>query len=367
MIPGKDELERIFLEMCKYDTTNPPGNEESLALFIKETLGSYGVNCTIQRVGDGRVNLLAKIDRNSGLPYLLFAGHMDVVPAASGWTGDPFKPVVENGRVYARGSADMKAGLSSMMAAFIDLSCDERFGGNLAFLATCDEEVGCSGVKRFLEENTLEITGALIGEPTSMRLASGEKGAVWSELNFKGKSAHGSQPQEGINAVLLLIDAYQRIAGELGGIEGLTVSLNKVSGGSKENTVPDSASCVLDIRFMSNISPPEVTGVIDKVLSRFEGAGQKVLLTRNPFSSSGRLSDCVRSTLVEIGREPEPLTMTYFTDGAFIAPSGIETVILGPGAASMAHKANEYVELEEIHIAREIYGKIVRNFFQGCV
>jgi succinyl-diaminopimelate desuccinylase len=364
---GRDELEKIFLEMCKYDTTNPPGNEEPLALYIKETLESYGIDCTIQRVGTGRVNLLAKIDRNDGLPHLLFAGHMDVVPAASGWTSEPFKPVVENGRVYARGSADMKAGLASMLAAYIDLSGDERFGGNLAFLATCDEEVGCSGVKRFLEENTLEIAGALIGEPTSMRLAGGEKGAVWSELNFKGKSAHGSQPHEGINAVLLLIDAYRRIAYELGGVEDLTVSLNRISGGSKENTVPDSASCVLDIRFMSNISPSEVTGIIDKVLLQFEGAGQKVLLTRNPFSSSGRLSGCACSTLEGMGRKPEPLTMTYFTDGAFIAPAGIETVILGPGAASMAHKANEYVELEEIHIAREVYGKIARNFFQGCV
>lgn len=367
MIPGKDELERIFLEMCKYDTTNPPGNEESLALYIKETLESYGIGSTIQRVDVGRVNLLAKIDRNGRLPFLLFTGHMDVVPAASGWTSEPFKPVVENGRVYARGSADMKAGLASMLAAFIDLSSDERFGGNLAFLATCDEEVGCSGVKRFLEENMLEIAGALIGEPTSMRLASGEKGAVWSELSFKGKSAHGSQPEEGINAVLLLIDAYRKIADELVSIEGLTVSLNKISGGSKENTVPDSASCVLDIRFMSNISLSEVTGIIDKILSRFEGADQKVLLARNPFSSSGRLVDYTRSTLEGMGIKSEPLTMTYFTDGAFIAPAGIDTVILGPGAAVMAHKANEYVELEEIHIARELYGKIARNFFQGCV
>ncbi len=358
-------LESIFLEMCSHDTTNPPGNEETLARFIGDILEEFGFSVDLQFVAEKRANLVAKLEQEAGAPYLMFSGHMDVVPASFGWKSDPFKPIVVEGKVFARGAADMKAGLASMLGAFVDLKTDVSFVGNVAFVATCDEEVDCSGIRTFLRESNMSIAGALIAEPTSLRMATGEKGAIWSKLTFMGKSAHGSRPQDGINAILLLYDAYREISERLRVIEGLTMSLNKVSGGSKENTVPDQASCILDIRFMSNSSTSEVIELINDVLSYFHGAKQELVLSRDPFSSSGRLTNFTSAVLKENGLESEALTMTYFTDGAFIAPAGIETIILGPGEASMAHRDNEHVELSEMHLSRKLYREIAKAFFEG--
>jgi succinyl-diaminopimelate desuccinylase len=358
------QLESLLFELCSANTTNPPGNEDLAVSVIERTLASKEISVEIQRVADNRSNLLARIERDPGKPYLVFSGHMDVVPAGSNWNTEPFKPEQIGGRLYARGSADMKGGLSALIAALVDLSEDSEFCGNVALLATCDEEVGCSGIRYFLEHKPFDISAVIIGEPTSLGLATGEKGALWLKLKFRGKSAHGSQPQNGINAILKLFRAYSELSGALGRIEGLTQSLNIIRGGSKENTVPDEAECIMDVRFADNTSSSALEKLVDDVICKYEDSERATLLSRESFSSSGPLTLTVKDVLKKQSLSSDKLTMSYFTDGAFTATHGIETVILGPGAASMAHKSNEYVDLEEVRTARRLYLEIVKQFFE---
>jgi len=361
---GDKELEKLLLELCSANTTNPPGNEDRAVEILQRVLVDRNVHIEIQKVAENRSNLVARLQRDQALPYLLLSGHMDVVPAGSNWASDPFKPELVDGKLFARGSADMKGGLSALTAALIDLSEDSDFSGNVALVATCDEEVGCSGIRHFLEHQTFDVSGVIIGEPTSLRLATGEKGAIWLKLKFRGKSAHGSQPQNGINAVTRLFSAYTELSQVLWKIEGLTESLNIIRGGSKENTVPDEAECVIDIRFAENTDSAEIIALVDSVLCKYNQSEKIILLSRESFSSSGNLTESVKEVLKEKAMNAEELTMTYFTDGAFTASQGIETVVLGPGSPSMAHRSNEYVELEEVHVARRLYSKIARNYFE---
>ncbi|MBN2219670.1 MAG: M20 family metallopeptidase [Kosmotogaceae bacterium] len=358
------EVEKLLLDLCSANTTNPPGKEDLAAVILHRMLVDKGVDVEIQRVAENRSNVVARLHRDSVRPYLVLSGHMDVVPAGSNWDSDPFKPELVDGKLIARGSADMKGGLSALIAALIDLSEDSNFSGNVALVATCDEEVGCSGIRYFLEHQTFEVSGVIIGEPTSLRLATGEKGAIWLKLKFRGKSAHGSQPQNGVNAITRLFSAYTELSQVLGKIEGLTESLNIIRGGSKENTVPDEAECVIDIRFAENTDSSEIIALVDSVLSKYNQSEKIILLNRESFSSSGNLTESVKEVLKKMAMNAEDITMTYFTDGAFTASQGIETVILGPGSPSMAHRSNEYVELEEVHMARRLYVEIARNYFE---
>lgn len=358
------QLESLLFELCSANTTNPPGKEDLAVSIIERTLASKDVTVEVQRVADNRSNLLAKIERDPRMPYLVFSGHMDVVPAGSNWNTDPFKPEQIDGKLYARGSADMKGGLSALIAALVDLSEDREFCGNVALLATCDEEVGCSGIRYFLEHKPFDISAVMIGEPTSLGLATGEKGALWLKLKFTGKSAHGSQPQNGVNAILKLFNAYSELSSAFGRIERLTHSLNVIRGGSKENTVPDEAECIIDLRFSDNTSSSALEKLVDDVICNYENSERVTLLSRESFSSSGPLTLTVKDVLERQSLNSEELTMTYFTDGAFTATQGIETIILGPGTASMAHKSNEYVDLEEVRTARRLYSEIAKQFFE---
>ena len=358
------ELEKLLLDLCSANTTNPPGNEDRAVEILQRVLVDRDVDIEIQKVAENRSNVVARLQRDQALPYLLLSGHMDVVPAGSNWDSDPFRPKLVDGKLFARGSTDMKGGLSALTVALIDLSEDSDFSGNVALVATCDEEVGCSGIRHFLEHQPFDVSGVIIGEPTSLRLATGEKGALWLKLKFKGRSAHGSQPQSGINAVTRLFSCYTELSHELGRIEGLTESLNMIRGGSKENTVPDEAECVIDIRFEGNTDSSEVVSLVDRVLSKYNQSERIVLLSRESFCSSGNLTESVKEVLQKKAMNAEELTMTYFTDGAFTASQGIETIILGPGSPSMAHRSNEYVELEEVHKARALYVEVARNYFE---
>ncbi len=366
MIENK-ELENLTVRFCEFNTTNPPGNEKELALFIKEYLEKKGIESWYKEVNRNRANIYSILTRKEGEPYLIFAGHLDVVPAGSNWSKDPFKPKIDDGKIYARGSSDMKGGLASLLTAYIDLYNDKNFNGNIIFLGTCDEEVGCSGIQNFLEHFQLPINGAIIAEPTSNKLATGEKGALWIKLCFKGKSAHGSQPNMGKNAILDLYKTYEKIYDNFSEIQDLTISINKILGGTKENTVPDYAECILDIRFKENISSKDLKKKISKIMSYQKGSNIEILLERESFKSSGILTDTVKETLIKNDIDSDELFMTYFTDGAFIAIRGIETIILGPGEATLAHVSDEYIELEKLFQSKKIYKDIAKRFFERDV
>jgi len=365
----RDFLQNLLIKLCAFNTSNPPGNEEKLAVFIAEFLKSYGIqDVKIENVSENRANVVATINKKENAPYLMFAGHMDVVPVTSKWKTDPFNPVLDGNRLYARGSCDMKGGLSAMIGAFLELAADTDFKGNLLLLATCDEEVGCSGIQNFFKDanEQISISGALIGEPTNNRMAIGEKGALWVKLSSTGIAAHSAQPELGKNAIFSLIDVIQKIkTSSFFERDDLTSSLNIISGGNKENIVPDSAFAILDFRFHSTIHSSDILNELAK-LTKSEEIAIDILLIREPFQTNkdNKLVQTCAQVLTAYKLKKESLIMNYFTDGAFTALSGIPTIIIGPGDPKLAHKDNEYVEIPDVVRSSQLYYETAKSYFK---
>jgi succinyl-diaminopimelate desuccinylase len=359
----------LMKKLCSVNTVNPPGNEAVLAELVSDFLKSYGLtDVQLSTVDRNRANLIARITRKPDTPALLFAGHLDVVPAGNDWESDPFDPIIEGDRLYARGSSDMKSGLVAIILMMKNLHEDKSFTGNVIFLATADEEVGCSGIRKFLaSQKARKIDAAIIGEPSLNSIGIGEKGALWLKLKTTGISAHGSCPEDGKNAIDSMISIIQRISFQLKSREGTTTSCNIISGGNKENVIPDRCEAVMDFRFLDNSEKQYIADSIKRIaIVEDSDLELEELLYRPAFVTGDNerivitAHDAIKSVT---GEEPHKITLSFFSDGAFIATSSIPTLIIGPGDPSLAHKANEHVSLSKVEESVKIYCEIARKWF----
>lgn len=248
-----------FLQrLIQVDTCNPPGNEHKLSLLLQEVLRELGISSSITIVEQGRSNLEAVI-AGSGNRKLMFCGHLDTVSPWSAAAGryPPHGAVIEGGRIYGRGTSDMKSGLAAMLLAAASLHQDGiRLAGDLVFLATAGEEVDSCGARLYADQNSLtNLDGIVIGEPTGSRVAVGHKGALWLRISLFGRSAHGSMPQLGLNAVegmMEVIALLHRHALEWQATDPVlgssSLSVNRIAGGVQTNVVPDQCTIDVDIR-----------------------------------------------------------------------------------------------------------------------
>lgn len=365
----RDFLEDFLVELCCFNTTNPPGNETELAVFIAEFLKKNGIaDVKIMEVCDKRSNVIAKVERNPGGPFLAFSGHLDVVPATSEWKTNPFIATIEKDLLYARGSCDMKGGIAAMLAAFLELNKKPDFEGNLMFIGTCDEEVGCKGIQHFIEnfKDSIEISSMLIGEATSNHIANGEKGALWLKVSCKGIAAHGSQPELGKNAIIGLIDIIQKIRiSDFFDRNDITYSINMIEGGTKENIVADHATTIIDMRFEPTLNSQMILDALREITFNFDIDIEPVLL-REPFltDAGSKITKVCLRVLEANNLATEKNTMSYFTDGAFISNLNIPTIIIGPGDPKMNHKVNEYVNINDVTLSAKLFYEIADNYFQ---
>ena len=185
---------RRLQDMIRIDTTNPPGNELELAEYVSGLLSQMGLETEIQNIRDSRANVLGLLKGEERQPTLLFNGHSDVVPAGEGWMTEPFSPVIQEGRLYARGSSDMKGGLACLMEAVDVLKeAGARLAGDLLLAFTAGEEVDSSGAWHLQKSGKIDdVEAVVIGKNTGMKIYASEKGALWLKVTTRGKSAHGA-------------------------------------------------------------------------------------------------------------------------------------------------------------------------------
>ncbi|AIQ46370.1 hypothetical protein R70723_11145 [Paenibacillus sp. FSL R7-0273] len=263
-----------FLQsLIQTDTCNPPGNEHRLSLLLYDFLQTAGVDSTVRGIGQGRSNLEAVFAGAAGGRKLMFCGHLDTVSA---WTAEagkypPHGAVIEGGRMYGRGTSDMKGGLAAMLLAAVSLQQEGiRLGGDLIFLATAGEEVDSCGARQYAQEHNLEeLDGLVIAEPTGSRVAIGHKGALWLRITLFGRSAHGSMPQLGLNAVegmMEVIALLHRHALEWQAHDPVlgtsSLSVNTISGGVQTNVIADRCTIDVDIRTVPPLQHAELLAEI---------------------------------------------------------------------------------------------------------
>lgn len=372
-----DEQDAIaFLQkLVRINSVNPPGTEKAVAEAIKNRLVKAGIAVKLDEVAPNRTNLFAALSgattayvngqQTSTDKVLAYSGHFDTVPIGEvEWKHAPFGGDVINRYMYGRGTADMKAGVAAMVLA---LECLQRagikLGGTLRFVGTVGEEVDCFGAKQIMQKGQIDDTTAMvISEPSANEIFCAHKGALWIEVTVYGKTAHGSMPEQGVNAIQLLtrfigeLDAYEFEYEEHPLLGEPTMNIGTIHGGIKTNVVPDRCTCTLDIRTVPGQNHDEIVEQLRARLDRLcnmVGASYDIRIANDmpPLTTDSEDTfvqltvDCARK---HTGQSLKPKGVCYFTDGSVFAPHlHVPTFIYGPGEPTMAHQPDEWVEVDK--------------------
>lgn len=370
----------LLCDMLRFDTTNPPGNEKPLAEMLAALLADFGFAAEITDLGDNRANLTARLRGSGERGALLLNGHLDVVPPGDvPWDSNPFTPDIRDGRVYGRGSSDMKGGLAAMVVAALTVAASGReLKGDLILTGSADEESNSLGARDFRARGGLDgVDAIIVGEPSSCGINVAHKGALWVEITTLGKTAHGAFPQEGVNAVAAMgvimnkISAYrpEHVPHALLGTP--TVNVATIHGGVKTNVVPDRCVMTLDIRTVPGMSHEsilaDVTALAREAAAAFPGLDVTVapFNDRPPVATDGNhpfVRTAQKVIAERFGKTAEPGGVSFYTDAAVFLPGNAMPVILyGPGEASMAHRPNEFVPIEALHEAVAFYAGMIEQ------
>lgn len=358
-------------ELVAFDTINPPGREGACVEHLVRRLEAAGFACTLQPIAEGRANLLARIGRRDA-PGLVFTGHVDTVPlGAKPWSAAPFGEI-KDGRLYGRGSSDMKSGIAAFVVAAVARAAALKDGPEVVLAITAGEETGCDGALAMAEAGVLPKAAALlVGEPTGNQPMIGHKGALWLKAETAGVTAHGSMPELGDNAVYKAARAIGRLADFDFNIARHpvlgppTLNVGKVSGGLNINSVPDRAEILVDVRTIPGMDHAAVRETLTEVIG--ENAGITTLFdlegvwTEPDAPWAARAIACACAVL---GQRFAPQSAPFFTDASVLTPAlgHPPTIILGPGETAQAHQTDEYAELAKIDAAVEIYGAILDDW-----
>ncbi|MBU0515119.1 MAG: M20 family metallopeptidase [Proteobacteria bacterium] len=380
----ENEPVSLAQRLVRFPTENPPGNEAGAIEHLAEVVQDWGFETELLWTDTGRVNLVARLGWGNRSRRILFNGHLDVVPSGdqAAWTREPFEGKIADGRLWGRGAADMKGGVAAMLwaARLIQLSKEQPHDAEIVFHLVSDEETGGTHGAKFLVDHGLaRADAAVVGEPTGLNVVVASKGAIWSRLNVKGKSAHGSIPHLGENAIERMADLILRLGdmplqGEHPLLGPPTINLGTITGGSKINMVPDRCVLEVDRRVLPGESRQAALGQLTRLVEEFRAdTGVEVDLEEILYASGYEIDPAekivqaaLRAAEAVTGEPKEPRGARGFTDARFyFLEAGIPTIILGPGSISQAHAADEFVEIEQLRLSVGLYALIISRFLSG--
>jgi succinyl-diaminopimelate desuccinylase len=357
--------------------STPDVGEIECAKVLADFFTSAGIESNLEIWDKTRANITATVKSSGEKPALLLVSHLDVVPAGKqNWQSDPFEAAERDGRIFGRGACDMKAGLAAAAAAISEIKkSGVQLKGDVIFAATAGEETDSIGIKKFLESfNSQEnnLCGAIVPEPTGFKLITAHRGLLWLEITTKGKTAHGSMPHLGINAIesmrafLNELEHYD-ITGVKDKLLGTgSMSVNKIKGGNAANVVPDKCTAQLDIRTIAEHNHSRIQQDIEAIFAKISqnkkdfSAAIEVIRSIEALKTN---SDCAFvNDLKKITGNTETTAAQFTTDAPFIAELNIPVVIFGPGKPDICHKPDEYIEIQDIQRAIEFYKKIILHF-----
>jgi acetylornithine deacetylase len=372
----------LLARLIAFDTTSRNSNLP-LADFLCDYLDRPGVRIERNPSADGgKANVIAWIgpEPSGDRKGLVLSGHMDVVPAEEDdWRSDPFTLTDGGDRWVARGACDMKGFLAVAANLAAEASCD-RWRAPLALVFTYDEEVGTLGARR-LTESFLEAAAlprsAVIGEPTSLRVARTHKGHFKMRASLRGVPAHSGYPHLGVNAIEpagRVIVALSRLRQELEAetppnrelfpeVPFVPLNVGTVHGGSAINVVPDRCAVELGVRPLPGIASEEL---IERVARAVRAAASPLepeieLLSDSPAMLLDEGSPIHRHLCGLVG-QTAGASVSFATDAGWLQRLGMDCAIFGPGSIEVAHKPNEYVPKNEFAAARGLLEQTIRRF-----
>lgn len=375
------KLTELLKDMVKIDSVNPslvPGaaGEAEIASYLKDWMESVGLVTELVEVEPGRPNVIGTLSGSGGGKSLMLNGHTDVV-GVDYMTIDPFDPVIKEGKLYGRGSFDMKGGLASSMAAVKAIvDSGDQLRGDVIIAAVCDEEFASIGTEHLMKETVVDA--AIISEPTFFNVQVAHKGFAWIDVTTHGVAAHGSDFGRGVDAiakmghVLIGVEAIQNILGEtkhsLVGPGSIHASI--ISGGVELSTYPDRCKLEAERRLIPGETREDVEAEMEGLLQSLrEGdpkfkADYEITFYRGSMEISPDEEICKvlkQGSLEVLGKEPQWVGGSGWMDTQIIHGKGIPAVAFGPIGFG-AHGAEEWIDLNSVHKAAEVQEYVIRKF-----
>jgi acetylornithine deacetylase len=367
----------ILARLVAFPSVVGTGNA-GIVEWIRSLLQAEGVPVTVLPGPEGdRSNLFATIGP-AGEPGLILSGHMDVVPADElGWTSDPFRLRDDGGRLFGRGTSDMKGFLAAVLAAvpWIVARAPRR-PIHLAF--SYDEEAGCRGVPHLiarLGELCAPPAGAVIGEPSGLRPILAHKGKAAARILVRGRTGHSSRPDLGLNAIhgMVPVLAAATAAAEAARKAACdpsfeppysTLQVGRLVGGEALNVIPANCTAEVEARAVAGVSPLDLLAPIRAALAGVEAQGFET--GWEPLSDYPALALSPEAPLARLLTEVTRLTplaaVSYGTEAGLYQAAGVDAIICGPGDIGRAHKPNEYIEAEELAACERMIIDLVERF-----
>jgi succinyl-diaminopimelate desuccinylase len=375
------EVLRLTRDLISIEShIDTPGREAAIGRFLVSWFRDHAIDAELQIVEGERPNIVARIPGGDG-PSLMLNGHMDTVPA--GDMADAFVPSICDGVLWGRGACDMKGAVAAMacaMAAIVHEESSDGLTGDLLFTGTVGEETGSIGVKALVEAD-VTTTYAIVGEPTSLRVGVAHKGACFIRISVTGRGAHGSCPDEGVNAVSYASQIIRALETGLRStlskrvhplLGTSTVSVGRIAGGTQPNIVAEYCQIEIDRRTLPNEEEAlaEISQLVADICDPIDGLAWQVEEMPEtavvPHVALGTATDAAisqvaQATCLQMGLPHEPVGVTYWTDGGHLAACGVETIILGPGNIANAHGPNDRVETSELTMAVDVYRDLIQR------
>ncbi len=383
------EARSLVERLIAFSTVSRDSNL-GLIEWARDYLSRLGAAVRLTHDASGKkANLFATLG-DSDKPGLILSGHTDVVPVdGQSWDTDPFLAVEHDGKLYARGSADMKGFIGVALAQaprFVDALNAGRLQAPLHYALSYDEEVGCIGVRgliRDLEENGIRPAGCVVGEPTSMQPIIAHKGMNRFRCTVRGREAHSSYVTHGVNAIeyaARLVVYIRQIADRLAQFEkrdcGFTVpyttlSTGLIRGGIASNVVPKECEFQFDMRTLPQASADALYQEIQayaQILAREmraidNQAGIDLEWISQTIGLAAAESDAIVRWAMQLSRNNQVGKVSYGTEAGLFQQMGVPAVILGPGDIAQAHRPNEFVALEQLAQCEAFMSRILETEF----
>ncbi len=351
--------------------------EREIATWVRQFFEQRGIVVWEQEAFPDRPNVIARLPGRDSSRRVILEAHMDTV-SVQGMGIPPFEPRVVDGKLFGRGSCDTKGGLAAMMHAVASLHEEGIVPPCEVWLAAVvDEEFSYRGVVKLCEDLTAHA--ALVAEPTGLRAIIAGKGVLRWLIVVRGKAAHSSKPQLGVNAishaariVLAIEEDHARLAAKVHPLLGpATVNVGIIRGGEQVNFVPDTCAIEIDRRLLPGESGPAVLahyqGLLDGLKAQhptFDAVMEppRILDEALETAADSAPARLARAVLTEMGLDGTLGGVPFGSDASKLSRAGIPSLIIGPGSIDQAHAAVEFVEIAEVERALTFYRNFILRF-----
>jgi len=380
---------KILRDLIGFDTTSRLSN---LAMIEAIQLQFDALDIPYQLTFNSdksKANLFATIGDDS-VPGLVLSGHTDVVPVdGQDWSSDPFTLREADGKLYGRGSCDMK-GFIAVCLSMAETFKQAKLPIPIHFAFSYDEEIGCLGVRDLIAElgqRVVKPLACIVGEPTLMQVISAHKGMLDTLCTVKGCAGHSSLPDQGVNAIVAaarLVEKLQSLADKLK-TEGpyderfsppyTTLHVGKMSGGTAVNIIPEHCEFEFDIRNIPAQDPHDLARIVedyarDELLAPMQAVSpssdiQWQALAQFPALDTPNAEPVNGWVKNVLGRPGEPGAVSYGTEAGLFSDIGIPTIVCGPGSIEQAHRPDEFVEIAQIKACVDFMHSVIEHLQAG--